>query len=445
MKKICVVLVLVLILCNIAGCSGQSQTGEPATTKNVKQDTSSEKKNITGTISVSMGDRYLQEAAQKFEKLHPGVKVEFKELKTENGVTSELYEQLINRMNTEIMSGKGADIIVLLPWMPYKKYISRQILVDLNQMMKSDQNYAPSQYYTNIFAGVKYNNKIYTLPVSYSYNLLGSDTKLNVDDRQWNWQDLAKTIERTAGNDWRYALQFSDEGLLRTIIRHDYSRFVNDKKKSASFNSQEFISLLNLCKNLSDKGYIRKSVEKPTHDESKTLFKDIMVSSLLDLAWTQTPLDPDISAKYLYRYPSQSRENGTFQTGTMYAINSASPNQNTAWEFLKFLISEDMQSSSALYGFPVNKSAYKQIVANQSNQFRKDKQISLSEEQKDTLMQKYAHFNEEIVQDLKIYSEPDPRIIEFIAKEAHPFFAGQSSAENVAQKIQNKVEFYLHE
>lgn len=445
----CIILISVLIACNLAGCSGISQK-KPADAK----------KEISGTIRISTAtpDRFLEEAAQKFENLHPGVKVEVKayiipEVKeidantTVSGEPEKSTENYVNNINTELMSGKGADIISVRR-LPYKKYMSRNMFADLKQLMKSDQSYDASKYYENLFDAVSFNNGLYTLPINYSYELLGGDTGISANDRQWNWQDFLSAASsvlnsKTAAKSFKYILPYSDERLFSLIFETNCNRFVNDEKKTASFTSQEFLDLLKLCKGLADKNQLMKSSEKFSEEVFKqSLFFDVDIFSVSFLASTQTAMNP---MKYLYRFPSETKGSLSFSTSGMLAINNASPNKNTAWEFLKFLISDEMQSSPALSGLPVNKSAYKQRVATETNQFCQDKSINLSQDKRTELMQKYAGFNESMVMDMKICPYKDPQIIKIVEDEVHPFFAGKASAENVAQVIQKKVDIYIKE
>lgn len=270
MKKICVILILVLIVCSLAGCSGSSKPGA-----------ANAKKDISGTISISTynTDRLLEEAAQKFEKLHPGVKVEIKEYTTPEviqidadtmvskpGDPEKSMENYIKNINTELMSGKGADIISVRK-LPYKKYISRNMFADLKPLMESDQNYDASKYYENLFDAVKFNNGLYTLPIDYSYDLLGSDTPINGNDKQWNWRDFLSASQSvlnngTAPKGCKYIMPYSDESLFSSIFEQNCSRFVNDEKKTANFISQEFLDLLKLCKDLADKQQLMKNSQK---------------------------------------------------------------------------------------------------------------------------------------------------------------------------------------
>ncbi|MEN6390170.1 MAG: extracellular solute-binding protein [Syntrophomonas sp.] len=441
MKRWLAVLMLVLMVFETAACGGRAP----------------QKKEIEGTIRISVftPDRFLEEAAQKFQALHPGVKVEITEFSTPevkqidaNTVVSGVQdlentkENYVNNINTELMSGKGADILSLRT-LPYKKYISRNMFADLGKMMEEDKSYDPGKYYSGFFNAVKSKNGLYVLPVGYTYDLLAGQTQIQADDSEWNWQEFFAAAQGAINQKkGRYILAESDENVFNEIVALNCNRFVNEEAKTCSFDSPEFINLLKMCKELSNKNCLPNNQARMTQEMfNQVLFHDLIINSVSFLASTETSMNP---AKYLYRVPSENRGSNAFSP-EMFAINNASPNKTTAWEFLKYLLSDEMQSSPALPGFPVNRAALKQKVERETNEFLQNTSISQSKEKRIELMQKYADFQEVMTRELNTCPYRDPRITRIVKEEAHPFFSGKAPAETVAQTIQNKVNIYLKE
>lgn len=427
MKKMCVIMLLVLIAGSQCGCSGCGQQSAPAG-----------KNDETIHISTTSSFPFLEEAAHQFERRNPGVKVEIDAYLTPESVKSnnptEIMENYINNLNTELMSGKGADIIYVNA-LPYKKYISRHMFADLKQFMKSDPDFHEDEYYSNIWAAVEINNGLYTLPVEYGYELLGSKARINADDSLWNWEEFFGAAQNKLNGEGGYILSLSDEDLFCKIFRQNYSHFINEGKKTANFNSDEFINLLKQCKSLADKNLLAESSgEIPEEAGKQALFKYCDISTITSLTSSQTNL---------YRLPSDDKGSYPF-VATMLAINNASPNKAAAWEFLKFVISQEMQASLSI-GLPVNKSAFNEKCANESQQFCQDDSIKTPTNERIKLMQKYASFNESMVNDLKICLYTDDQIMKMVKTEAHSFFLGSTSARDAALIIQKKVSIYLEE
>ena len=166
MKKIWIMMILTLLAGLTVGCS----QGEQGTV-------TGEKNELSGTIRISTFPQnlFLEEAVRKFESHHPNVKVEIDTYFSPNMLEQKnLQEQddYMNLLNTELMSGKGSDIIADARRLPYKKYISRHIFADLNQLMEADEDFDTSQYHTNIFKAMEVNGGLYTLPIDYMLSLI---------------------------------------------------------------------------------------------------------------------------------------------------------------------------------------------------------------------------------------------------------------------------------
>lgn len=472
MKKICLIILTALVAFNLTACGTDKGRQDSESDSNFKDNASNSTgdlsegtndENATIHISIDKSNRFLEVAVKEFEELHPGIKVEIKEYitpgeiirvdadtlvgKVSNGNPDESKEKYINNINTELMSGQGADI-VSVRMLPYKKYISRNMFADIGNLMKSDKDYEAAKYYTNIFEAVQFNNGLYTIPLDYTYQLLGGNVELNIDDSKWNWNDFFSAAQKnlsgvSSETRKKYILSDTDEDIFNLIFEKSYTRFVNEEEKKSSFMSDEFINLLTLCKNLSDKKHVRQSSTKISKDDlGQSAFYIYDISSLSSLA----SIEASEPVKNLLKLPSDVKSGDTaFSSSMMLAVNNASKSKNAAWKFIKFLLSDEMQSSPALPGFPVNKDAYKQRIISETKQFSQNDSISLSKDKKTELMNKYAVFADSVAQDINSYPYADPQILKIVKEEVKAFFSGYASAQDVAQAIQNKIVIYLKE
>lgn len=138
--------------------------------------------------------------------------------------------------------------------------------------------------------------------------------------------------------------------------------------------------------------------------------------------------------------------------GLPLAINGKSANKQEAWQFVKFLLSEEMQTAMELNGFAVNKRAGKTNEnalkeLGQPNASGKSMKLMINGKEF-TPKPANDHDIERIEQALngiKAYAESDPKITKIVAEETAPFFQGQKSAEDTAKVIQNKAGTYLQE
>ncbi|QHI73531.1 type 2 periplasmic-binding domain-containing protein [Aminipila terrae] len=154
MKKWIAVLCIVALGFSVTGC-GQKQEAS------LKQMLSEK---LSGEITVSCYDTmmykdFLENAAKVFEKKHPGTKInvegfapmpEVKKMEDGSVMTSSTNNEqeqadYISKVNTELMSGKGADILAM-DVLPYYKYADGGQLENLQNYMDADSSFDIKDY-----------------------------------------------------------------------------------------------------------------------------------------------------------------------------------------------------------------------------------------------------------------------------------------------------------
>lgn len=455
-NKCGVVLSLVLVLglgVLIAGCDTQA-VGEANKPNSL-------------TIAVVSKDTYLDAAVKKFEELHSGVSVEVKEYTSSTSEKGEGVratepgdiEKYVTTMNTQLMSGQGSDII-LLNNLPYQTYGDKNLLVDLGGLIQADQSFDSGKYYQNIFQALEYKDKLYGLPVNISIDMivadktLLADSQVPINDSSWDWQDFVKTAEKVindkqnGGTREMYALAGMDEKkLIATLVKENYASLVDQEKKTANFTGREFLDLLDLSKYLLDHKLVNTDIDQTNMmdmaSRGNLVFNFTSLGGFWDLQVAKAIFSEGIQ---LLKPPG----NLFFSTDSMYGISSKSAHQELAWEFLKFLVSDEMMTQG---GMPVNKSVLPQIAQNFSQAIQKnggkmrikddgipDQEITLQPP-----TQEDVDYMENLLSQAKVYIGTDQKIIAIVQEETAAFFTGQKTAEATAQLIQDRVSTYLNE
>ncbi|EHQ89126.1 ABC transporter substrate-binding protein [Desulfosporosinus youngiae] len=455
-NKCGVVLSLALVLglgVLIAGCDTQA-VGEA-------------NKSNSLTIAVVSKDMYLDAAVKKFEELHPGVSVEVKEYTSSTSEKGEGVrgtepgdiEKYVTTMNTQLMSGQGSDII-LLNNLPYQTYGDKNLLVDLDGLMQADQSFDNSKYYQNIFQALEYKDKLYGLPVNISIDMIAADKTLladsqaPIDDSSWDWQDFVKTAEKVVkdkqngGTQEMYALAGMDEKkLIATLVKENYASLVDQEKKTANFTGREFLDLLDLSKYLLDHKLVNTDIDQTNMmdmaSRGNLVFNFTSLGGFWDLQVAKAIFSEGVQ---LLKPPG----NLFFSTDSMYGISSKSAHQELAWEFLKFMLSDEMMTQG---GMPVNKSVLPQIARNFSQAIQKnggkmrikddgipDQTITLQPPTREDV-----DYMENLLSQAKVYIGTDQKILAIVQEETAAFFTGQKTAEATAQLIQDRVSTYLNE
>jgi ABC-type glycerol-3-phosphate transport system substrate-binding protein len=144
----------------------------------------------------------------------------------------------------------------------------------------------------------------------------------------------------------------------------------------------------------------------------------------------------------------QANADGTvpFDFTQGYGINANAKNKRTAWEFLKFLLSNEMQLSTALspVALPINNAARQEKAELVLSGVFMDRRAPLDDRQREVL-QNYTAAVETLSDQINGYIFQDQIIMDMISQEVYNFFSGEKTAEEAARTLQNKADLYLNE
>lgn len=475
-----------------------------------KKDEKSSKVNldgkIIGEINVSCYDTmvylpYIEEAVKKFETKYPNTKInvssfskmpEMKTVVNDDGsvlqlMTSENDEQAksdyINKVNTEIMSSNGADIYAM-DILPSYKYAEASQIENLNDYIKVDGSFNKADYRENILKAVEYKGEQYIFPIDYSFEYLAYDKTLFGEEEinEINKKNLftfdelfsiAKSSFENKNEEIKMFEFFGSEHLFRTQFNMNYSKFIDIENRKADFTNGEFISLLENFNIYNEKGYVKDSMPKNIIETGESIpkinleqndeqffYKNKMQMGILGDVYKNENIN------YITTFGSNSTNDEVFgilsndkgevssSYSQAYAINSSSKNKKLAWEFIKFLASEEMQMSANLFSRPINKSAFdkkaKEEITGEfyekmnSDAIKTEADRALTEDETKAY-DKYLTLLNELSNAININFIQDTIVNDIVFNEVTNYFDGKKSAKEVASQVQNKVELYLSE
>ena len=377
------------------------------------------------SIAAFNDSQFLQSAARRYEELHEGVKINITAYAGEEKDISK-YSQIIN---TALMSGRGEDIIDVkcLSWW---KLADKNKLLDLN----SEINITSEMYYKSVMDAYIYKDKRYAIPLYFSFEAFG-----------WSDEFADKELPRhitiesllTLADKYPETPLFNDSGfgmgqitLAYKLFDMNFNDFVDLANKNVNIDGEQFITLL---KNVQS---IAGVLAPPTRDETPLIRQLVLYSPTMSHVGT-------IEYENVFLLTDDGGQSIFLSSGFVPAVNANSPNKELAIDFIRFLISEEMQSSPELVYCPVNKKAAQESA----KLILGDLQLggyAPDSFDNDNLEQNIAKFDE-LAERMSVVEFSDVFIRDFVMSEMRRFFLGEVSAEQAAKNLQSKLNTYLKE
>ena len=337
-------LIVVLLLTNVVGvCFGAD---------------SSESKVLRITAqSWQINKIFIGEAAERFMKDHPEVKVEIQTY-AEHTVIS---NYAINWMRGET----PVDIAVVGGVQFASQFVARDLIYDFNELNFFDEDFSRERFVQVALKDGILNGKQYVIPLIseiYAINInLEMFRKAGLVDNEgkplvpadWNeFYEFAKKLHIVKdGNIVQQgaAIQWGDYvyGVVVAVLQASRGNIFAEDGKSLSFDNPEFREILKIWKKGADAGIFSKETFADSNS-GRNSYKAGKIAMLLESASRWIEAGPILGTENVSVIPIPgSLENGSYGFGSGLIIPKCSPVPELAVQFIKEqLLSEYVQTST---------------------------------------------------------------------------------------------------
>lgn len=440
MKKRGVLSLIVGLTMALTACTG----GQFSKVKEEGQEGQDGKKMVV--LSVFQKDPVYSQAEKRYEEKHPDVDIQIKEYSQGEGSNQEGdLEKYVNTTNTELLSGKGADLIALdVSGLPVWKYVDKEALVNLSELMKQDPAFDSTLYEMNILDGAKMRGGLYSLPLRFSLDSLMGDAKaieqsgVKFDDSTWTWGEFTSVGTRLAASGGHtYSMgNTPPEQMLNNLFVDNYTRIVHEEKRPVSFDASVFVGLMEQVKMM----YANKVVTDAEVNAGDYFFAPALILSPEDY-FVGPAMFYEQGKIYHKPLAAGQQVGGTFVMHKNLGMNRNSNVQAEAWEFMKFLLSEEGQMMPGLQGFSVNKKVNEKTFKDLEDKGAIESPMG------STIPVQKADISiiKQMLAQAITPQQNNSKIQTIIEEEAKAYFSGQKSAQEVADLVANRVTIYLNE
>jgi len=410
-----------------------------------------------GGISISW-DKSLKSAVYEFNQKSKTHRMEIYDY--DNSEEMYDYSKIISQMNLDIISGTAPDIIIGSSALSMDAYISKGVLADLNTFLENDPDIKREDFIENVLALKETDGKLYELYSSFSLtgligakSLIGDRTGWTVDEFVEMVNGLPENMKPMQGIDY--------DSLLQMACIASGNQFVNWATGEVSFESDEFIQLLNYAKTYGvpaddqGMGMMGRSIEIDGNEAIKNkelaMIQTFGMTTLSTFASYRETFGEPIT---IVGFPSANKSGPSCYTQMSFSISEKSESKDAAWEFIKFFLSEDSQDKLAgnYSGLPVLRASMDKLIEKEKKPKENTGGVAFMDSSGFTYSMEYAPLTQEgaetfleIVEDLNTGVSFDQSISDIISTEADAFFKGSKSDIETARIIQERVQTAVNE
>ena len=414
--------------------------------------------------------------------------------------TDDDYNAGIQKLNTEMLSGKLPDMIDINTYnMPVEQYAAKGFLTDLYELIDADADLSREDFVQPVLKALESaDGKLYQLPRTFAVSTAIALDKVAGDYDTWNLAAVKDAMTKLQDGASVFDVYRTKSDILQACISRNIDAFVDWENGSAHFDSDEFKALLEFA-NQFPETYDWENATDEENDSAqnrmnsgKQLMTDMYVSSFEDMLYQLTGFNGGVK---FVGYPSEDgTSNHTFQIDGSIAISSTCADKTAAWNFMKQFLTEDYQSGSNVWNFPINQKAFDQKMKDaMTEEYQTDENGNVVKDEngnpiripkmtyyttdagggvafaattetaastvviggsgvnEDGSISIYAMTQEQADQILDLINATtavygyDESILNIISDEAAAYFAGEKSLDDTANMIQSRVNLYVAE
>jgi len=396
-------------------------------------------------------NKNINQAANLYQKKNGNIKVTIETGMKGNNIS---ISDAIKALNVKMAGGNGPDIIVL-DGLNIDNFIKQDLLCDINDIVQETnrENVLFSQISKTYFE----DGKLFAVPTRFSAMMIAmnkndNDTIQTIEDFVANIENLAASNPQSSVIDpWSYnqIVSILYRCCLDDIVN---GNAVNEENLTGFYESIEKLYQMN------DMSEVSKMEEK------KMIYINMIPSSFgsIDLvASNQNQIALDYAVNFLDFVtnhvakevaditvePLKLNEHSYYVPQTVLGINSASTKIDTAKDFIKASLTQEVQESYRIEGLPINKNAF---ISDLSSM--KETEINFENDSNAQVSGIFKPFdNSQIdeyitqIETLEKASNMDHLLMEIIMEQADHILDGSMQIDEAVNNASSKLSLYLSE
>jgi multiple sugar transport system substrate-binding protein len=447
-----VLLAVLSALCILGGCGSNTGTEstEPSETQKINIDSSENveqaaknyvQPEMKGEITISclFEEEFLTAAAEQFMDKYPDVTITI-------NVSDGTVENYQTSLNTKLMGGKAEDII-FTSFLPVTKYSEMGAFEDLSSYISQTAEFTDENYYMNVLqAASNENGQIYMIPyiarfyaIGFSENLLADQPELESKLKSWEKagfsesMNLAEQLVVNTEKENAFMIQMNETSYMDELLKDDFNKYIDLDAKTVDVDNSDYIGLLKSVKQLSEDGILGGSTDIDFYNTEYYF----AATSDYDVQAAYYSLDKQSETAYCVPL-ANAAGNVEINANMCIALNSSSAHKDLAWEFMKYLLSDEVQTLPSIHGLAVNRSGFDASVERYYEYYADGDNGNVDEAE-------YREVLDSWMEQISSCDRVDATIWDLIDAENEKYFSGEQTAEVTAKNLQKQINQYFNE
>ena len=380
---------------------------------------------------------FLQQAAVQYHKQHPEILIHVDAAisMTDKYSGNADYQQIYQDLNTSLTSGNGPDLMVM-DHLKLDTYASKGLLLDLQEILQPMEE--DGTLLSNITTAYQEaDGKRYAVPLQFGLLLaVGRDVQ---PEEMSSMDAIAKAVSGKTES-------YMGDRTCGELVEEFYPLIVDDILQNRQVNRDTLHPWLEDLKKIADNCGILPSRKEGRAANIWDLGSDVRLV-LQETDGFNEAMMPYAVAELL-NANVVSMENA-FYPKMVLGINSRSEHVETAKEFLRFALSEELQSVDTYEGFPVNAKALETQAAADRSMAEAYTTYDIDGSTAEFAIKAYseetANHLMELCRAATLCLKEDTQIETSLTESLQAYLNGQASVEEAMDTVEGSLKMYLAE
>lgn len=418
------------------------------------------------SMAVMYLDYHTQQAIIDFNRSNEKYRVDVRDYSEYN--SEDDYSAGLTKLTTEIMAGNMPDILSVAESIPYRQLAAKGLLEDLYPYIDADEQLSRGDFFPNVLSAMGLDGKLYAACAGFAVNTAVGASSVVGDTPGWTYDDYYAALATMPEGCDGFDIGVDRDTMLEACLALDMTDYVDWAAGTCSFDSEDFVKVLDFCKPFPDASYY-ENYEYTAEDSPANRVAQgkqmLCVATFSSTDFFYMDYDKVFGGQATcIGFPTNKGVGNTLAMLESYAMSSSCHNKEAAWQLLRGFLTEEYQMEGNY--LPTNQKTFeKQLEKAMEVEYEKDangnylldengERIPVSRGSVYDGMETYniyattprqAQMLRDVIASATKMMDYDTSIINIVKEEAAAYFAGQKTAQEVCKLIQSKVNIYINE